>query len=81
MAWIRVVSDDEAMGDVKEVYEEVKGKIGRLSPMLQSLSLRPDVLRRVHDLGNAIHFGGSSLGKKLEQMLAVVVSAANGCRY
>ncbi len=81
MAWIRVISDAEAKGDVKEVYEEVKGKIGRISPMLQAMSLRPEVLKRVHEMGNAIHFGGSSLGKQLEQMLAVVVSAANGCRY
>jgi len=81
MAWIRVISDAEATGDVKEVYEEVKGKIGRISPMLQAMSLRPEVLKRVHEMGNAIHFGGSSLGKQLEQMLAVVVSATNGCRY
>ena len=81
MAWIQVIRDEEATGDVKQVYEEVKGKIGRISPMLQAMSLRPDVLKRVHDLGNAIHFGGSSLGKKPEQMLAVVVSATNGCRY
>ena len=81
MAWIQVIRDEEATGDVKQIYEEVKGKIGRISPMLQAMSLRPDVLRRVNELGNAIHFGGSSLGKKLEQMLAVVVSATNGCRY
>ncbi len=81
MAWIHVVSEAEATGTVREIYDEIKAELGRISPMLQAMSLRPDVLRLVHDLGNAIHFGGSTLGRKREQILAVVVSATNRCRY
>lgn len=81
MAWIQVIDETQATGDVLKVYEAVRAELGRLSPMLQAMSLRPEALRAVHDLSRVIHFGHTSLGRRAEQMLALVVSATNGCRY
>lgn len=81
MAWIQVVSDPEATGVVRKIYDEIKGELGRISPMIQAISLRPEVMSQLHELSKSLHFGGTSLGRKHEQMLAVVISATNGCRY
>lgn len=81
MVWIRVVEETGASGDTLKVYEEMRAELGRISPMLQAMSLRPEAMRAVSDLSRVIHFGNTSLGRRMEQMIAVVVSATNGCRY
>ncbi len=83
MAYLRSVDDDLATGRLKEVYEEVKKarNLKRVSPVLQAFSLKPDVLASVVRLTNQVTFGGSSLGRRWEEMLSTAVSAWNHCHY
>ncbi len=81
MAWIRIVSQEEAPPELREVYQEIKDPGGRLSPALQVAGLNPIALQALNRLNRAVTFGGSRLGRKREEILSVVVSARNGCHY
>ena len=81
MAWIRIVSPEEASPEVLEIYDEIRDPGGRLSPALQVVGLNPKALRSLNRLNRAVTFGGSRLGRKHEEILSVVVSARNGCHY
>ncbi len=81
--YLSTVDEDGAQGKLKEVYEEIKKtrKLKRVSPVLQAFSLKPNVLRTVTDLSNQVTFGGSTLGRRWEEMLSTAVSAWNRCHY
>ena len=81
MAWIRIISPEEASPELQEIYDEIRDPSGRLSPALQIVSLHPEALRALNRLNRTITFGGSRLGRKREELLSVVVSTVNGCDY
>ena len=82
MSHIHVVPKDEATGDLKRIYADlIANSGGRLPPVLQLLSLHPQALERLTALNQAVTFGGSTLGRRREEMLATAVSAWNDCHY
>ncbi len=80
-AWIRTISEDEAQGDLKVEYEEVKRARGRVSNVLKSHSLDPKSIRHHLDLYLHLMFGKSSLSRAEREMIATAVSQQNSCRY
>ena len=82
MSYIREVEPDEAQGDLRKLYDEMMAaRGGRLSPVMKVLGLSPDMLRSVKNMNSVITFGGSSLGRRREEMIATLVSTLNGCHY
>ncbi len=81
MAWIRRVTPDEATGVLEEEYEEALRRAGRVSQVLQISSLHPELLRAWVELYKRLMFGPSPLSRVERELVAVVVSAENGCRY
>lgn len=81
MAWIKTVDESDATGLLKQVYEASKKRLGRVSGMLQGLSLNPEAARAVAQLGFTIQFGNSRLTRAQEEMIGVVVSSMNKCSY
>lgn len=81
MAYIRVVGEDEAEGKLFEVYDEIQRNRGRVSNILRASSLDPKALRAHLDLYMATVFGKGGLSRREAELLAVVVSAANGDGY
>ena len=81
MAYIRVVGEDEADGKLFEVYDEIQRNRGRVSNILRAQSLNPKGLRAHLDLYMATVFGKGGLSRREAELLAVVVSAANGDAY
>ncbi len=83
MGYLPVIGEDQASGKLREVYEQVRKarKLKRVSPVLESFSMRPEVLEVVTRLSNQITFGGSTLGRRWEEMLSTAVSAWNRCHY
>lgn len=83
MSYLTTVGEDQASGKLKEVYEQIKTrrKVKKLSPVLVAFSMKPEVLETVSRLSNQVTFGGSSLGRRWEEMLSTAVSAWNHCRY
>lgn len=81
MALIKVVGEDEADGKLFEVYDEIQRNRGRVSNILRMQSLNPKGLRAHLDLYMATVFGKGGLSRREAELLAVVVSAANGDQY
>ena len=81
MANIRVIDEDEAEGKLFELYDEIQRNRGRVSNILRSQSLDPKAMRAHLDLYMVTVFGKGGLSRKEAELLAVVVSAANGDTY
>ncbi|MFQ5838620.1 MAG: carboxymuconolactone decarboxylase family protein [Thermoplasmata archaeon] len=80
MTWIRTVGEEEAQGEVKEVYEAIKAAWGRLSPAFSIMSLSPGYLRAMWELHSTI-MGKGRLSRVEKETIALSVSAINGCGY
>lgn len=81
MAWIRRVPPGEATGELKEVYDGAIRRAGKVFQILQVQSLRPKTLRAGLDLYLKAMMYPSELSRVQREILAVIVSAANRCRY
>lgn len=81
MAWIRTVDEDNAGEHLSRVYARIRKDRGKLSNIMQVQSLQPSAMEAHMDLYMAVMFGRSGLSREEREMIAVVVSAANGCDY
>jgi uncharacterized peroxidase-related enzyme len=78
---IRLIDEDEADGALREEYDAAIERAGKVFNIVKSMSLRPAVLQASMGLYREIMFGPSGLSRQERELLAVVVSAANSCRY
>lgn len=81
MPWISIIDDKEATGELKEIYEEIKGKRGKIANIMKVHSLHPHAMKAHMDLYITLMFGKSGLTREERELIAVVVSATNGCEY
>jgi uncharacterized peroxidase-related enzyme len=81
MAWIDTVSEDTATRPLKDIYDQIDAHRGKVANILKAQSLNPDALRAHLDLYETLLFGISDLSRVEREMIAVVVSAENGCAY
>lgn len=81
MPFIDVIQPDEADGELKEVYQDLIDKRGKLAEVHKIQSLNPESITRHMDLYMTLLFGKSPLKRYQREMIAVVVSAANECEY
>jgi len=81
MANIKVIPYEEATGKLKDIYEDLIEKRGKLAAMHTIQSLNPDTIVAHMELYMTIMFSQSPLTREQREMIAVVVSAANGCEY
>ncbi len=81
MARINTIRYNEASGKLKEIYDSLLEKRGKLAEVHTIQSLRPDSITQHMDLYMGIMFSRSELSRAEREMIAVVVSVANGCFY
>lgn len=81
MAWIDVISLEEARGALKREYKAALKRAGRIWNIVSIMSQNPRAMQSSMDFYSALMFGSSPLSRSQREMLAVVVSAANGCVY
>ena len=81
MARIKIIDHPESEGRLREIYEEIVQKRGKLASVHKVQSLRPESIVHHMDLYMEIMFSRSELSRAEREMMAVVVSNANGCRY
>ena len=81
MANIEVIEYDSATGELKEVYDEVLQKRGQLAEVIKIHSLSPGSMKGHIDFYMSVMFSRSPLKRYLREVLAVVVSNANHCKY
>ena len=81
MAWIEVISLEEARGGLRREYEAALKRAGRIWNIVSIMSQNPRAMKTSMDFYSALMYGRSPLSRSQREMLAVVVSAANGCVY
>ena len=82
MAWIATVAPATATGLLKRLYTEAVKRTGKVFNVLRLQSLRPQVLQRSTELYlEVMHSRASPLSRAQREMIATVVSQANGCHY
>jgi len=81
MPYIKVVEQNEATGELKEIYSKVVGKRGKLSNILKIHSLLPKTMITHLDFYMTIMFNKSGVRRADAELIATVVSALNKCAY
>jgi len=81
-AWIEVIPEDEAEGELKALYEqEFDAERQGTDNILAVHSLNPPTLRAHADLYHTVMHAKSPLSRTEREMVAVVVSVINHCHY
>lgn len=81
MAWIKVIQEHEADGELKKLYDQLTEPWGGVDNILKIHSLNPASLRAHVELYKTLMRGKSGLSRVRREMIALVVSAANHCHY
>lgn len=81
MSRIKVISYDEATGKLKEIYDELILKRGKLAGVHQIQSLRPESIKAHMNLYMEIMYSHSELSRAERELIGIVVSIVNGCNY
>jgi alkylhydroperoxidase family enzyme len=82
MATVRLVSESEAQGKVKAVFEDIKAtkQIDFVPNVWRALAVNPDHLELVWNKLKAIMQPGK-LDLLTKEIIALAVSITNGCPY
>ena len=81
LTWLRVPAEADLPAEVAELYEAPRERLGFVPNVLRLYALRPSHLLRWNDHYEELMKGESGLSKAEREMIAVVVSVANSCRY
>lgn len=83
MARIAMLSEHEARGGLKALYAEIKAGMGTpdVPAVFRVMSQSPEVLTATWRLFQTLMLTESHLPRATKEMIAVVVSRANACRY
>jgi alkylhydroperoxidase family enzyme len=81
MAWIREISDTQASGLLKRLFDEAIARAGKVFNIVRVQGLNPAVLEASMQLYRALMFGPSVLSRAQRELLATVVSRTNACHY
>ncbi|MFT4710874.1 MAG: alkylhydroperoxidase family enzyme [Bacteroidia bacterium] len=81
MAWIRLVSDEQATGRLAKTYRSAIERAGRVFGIVRAMSPAPAVLDASMQFYSRLMFAKQGLTRRQREMIAVVVSSANDCHY
>lgn len=81
MAWIDVIPEADAEGELKTVYDGIATARGKLSNIMRVHSLHPAAMQAHMDLYLRVMFDRSDLTRPERELIATVVSATNACAY
>jgi len=81
MAWIDIINEDKAEGDLKDLYAKLVEPWGGVDNILKIHSLNPASLDAHVQLYKTVMYGKSPIRRPDREMIAVVVSTINQCHY
>jgi hypothetical protein len=91
MSFIKVIAEEEASGELKDVYEQTLARLSpsvrqrrgnKLPPIVKIFSLCPELLEARVGFDKGIYRPGhSGLGRRKEELIATQVAALSGCRF
>ena len=81
MAWIKLISDDEATGSLRKYFDAAIQRAGRVFGIVRTMSPNPPTLEKSMAFYIQVMKGPSGLSRREREMLATVTSNANDCYY
>ena len=83
MAAITMVEEVEAVGTVKEIYDEIKETLGVdfVPNMYKVMAPNPAYLEATWNKLKAVMVDSGNLDRLTKEIVAVAVSAVNSCHY
>jgi uncharacterized peroxidase-related enzyme len=81
MAWIKMISEEEARGLLKTYYKKYGDPFEGVDNILRIHSLNPESLKHHYEMYKHLMMGESGLSLMQREMIAVVVSKINACHY
>ncbi|MDN5201873.1 peroxidase-related enzyme [Fulvivirgaceae bacterium BMA10] len=82
MTWIKTIPYEEAEGQLKKLYDKVKGPDNNVDNILMSHSLRPhSLVGHMAIYKNVLHNNNNTIPKWFLEALGVYVSYLNNCSY
>ena len=80
MARIQLIQQDQALPDVKEIYDRIEKNGARIINLYKSLAHNPRVLRNHLQLGNTL-LSKTKLSPKLREMAILRIAKLTGSEY
>jgi len=80
-SWFPVPDEADLPDDLRGLFAKAREKVGFVPNVFRVLSFRPDHLRAWFDHFKLLHEPSEQLSAADREMVAVVVSMANGCLY
>src|SRR5258707_14331222 len=81
MAFIQMIPEEMAQGELKKLYTDHAAPWGGVDHILKIHSLLPHTLKPHYDWYKSTMFAGGPLTRRQREMIALVVSIANHCTY
>ncbi len=81
MSKIKIIDYEESTGRLREIYDDIIQKRGKLAEVHKMQSLHPESIVKHMELYMEIMFSKSPLSRAEREMMAVVVSVTNACLY
>lgn len=83
MALVKLISEEEATGKVKDLYEEIKATLGTdfVPNLYRAMAAKPEYLEANWRKDQAVMSRSGRLDPLTKEIIAVAVSAANDCHY
>ncbi len=81
MAWIETVQPEEATGKLAELYNKLQEGGKPVGNVVRAYSVKPALMQAAREFSHAVTFGGSSLGRRKEELIATTVAAQLRCTY
>ena len=82
MTWIETVSYEESEGELRELYDRIKGPDDNVDNIMLAHSLRPHTMQGHMTLYKyVLHHPRNSLPKSYLEAIGVYVSSLNNCEY
>ena len=83
MASIKMIPEEEAIGKVKEIYEEIKSELGIdfVPNLYKVMASKPGYLEANWSTVKTVMVEPGKLDRLMKEIIAVSVSAVTGCEY
>ena len=83
MSVVEMVSEDQAVGKVRDIYEQIMDSLGIdfVPNMYKLMAVKPDFLESNWLKVKAVMVEAGKLDRMTKEIIAVAVSAVMGCKY
>jgi len=81
MAWIDVVDEENAEGELADLYEQIRSSRGKVANIMKIHSLHPEAMETHLEFYLTIMFKRAGLSREQRELVATTVSSINNCEY